>query len=243
MESQGKTSKDSAELPARDAVYWEQRFESSDTPWELGAPSKVLLEGLSILYRGQIALAGLTVLSPGCGTGSDAIALAQSGAAVIAVDWSTHACTRLQSRLSENKQDIGAGSIRVTQGDFFSLPAEQVDLVCEHTFFCAIDPVMRRDYVSIAHRWLKPGGYLVGNFFVLEPEAAKQLPGLSLTKEGVGPPFATTRDELHGLFSRYFTVVELRPASSGEEGRRPGMEWVGVFRKPLLPIRGSNSGD
>jgi SAM-dependent methyltransferase len=171
------------------------------------------------------------VLSPGCGTGSDALALAKAGATVLAVDWSSHACARLQSRLSVGELEVGVGGIRVQHGDFFSLPAERVDLVCEHTFFCAIDPEARRNYVSTVYRWLKPGGYLVGNFFVLESEVAKDLPGLSLTKEGVGPPFATTVDELRDLLSGYFTIITLRPANSGEEGRRSGMEWVGVFQR------------
>jgi SAM-dependent methyltransferase len=230
LESGDKSSQDASES-ARDSEYWEYRFNSGDTPWELGVPSKVLFEGLSIVFQGEKPLAGLTVLSPGCGTGSDALALADAGATVVAVDWSSHACARLQARLSAGHVGAGAGVVRVIQGDFFALPPEPVDLVCEHTFFCAIDPQARKSYVSTVVRWLKPGGYLVGNFFVLEAELARGLPGLSLTREGAGPPFATTVDELHELLSGAFTIIALRPARQGEEGRKPGMEWVGVFQK------------
>lgn len=231
MKRDDEKGKDATSSVARDAVYWEERFLEGNTPWEVGAPSKVLFEGLALLFQGRRSLTGLTALSPGCGTGVDALALANAGAVVIAVDWSFYACARVRERLSAGELGVEAGEVRLRHGDFFSLPAEPVDLVCEHTFFCAIDPQMRRDYVSVVHRWLKPGGHLVGNFFVLSHDAAKQLPGLSLAKDRVGPPFATTVDELKNLLLRDFELVELRPANSGEQGRLPGMEWVGVFRK------------
>lgn len=215
----------------RDADYWNQRFNSEDTPWELSAPSKVLFEALAALYSGKSPLQGVRVLLPGCGTGSDALELAKQGAYVVAVDWSAYACDRLQARLASLQSDGEAGRIRVLRGDFFSVSPEPVDLVCEHTFFCAINPGARQDYVSTVAAWLNPGGYLAGNFFVLPDEEARALPELSLTKDGQGPPFATTVNELHSLFSNHFAIVSLRPGSFGEPHRRPGMEWVGIFRR------------
>ncbi len=215
----------------RDANYWEQRFGSGDTPWELCAPSKVLFEALASVYMGEKPLQGVRVLLPGCGTGSDALELAKHGANVLAVDWSTYACSKLRDRLASLPSDGEVGKVTVLRGDFFKVSPRPVDLVCEHTFFCAISPAARPEYVSTVASWLKPGGYLIGNFFVLSDTEARALPDLSLTKEGRGPPFATTVGELHSLFSNHFAIISLRPGSTGEANRRPGMEWVGIFRR------------
>lgn len=209
--------------------YWQDRFESGDTPWELGHPSVVLLEGFDLLARSGHALAGMSVLSPGCGRGSDAIALARRGARVIAVDWSQIALHDLNERFS--KSASSAGALEVVAGDFFELTPRQVDCVAEHTFFCAIDPAVRPRYARRIADWVRPGGYLVGNFFVLPDATAAALPRLSLTQSGEGPPFATTVAELEKLFSPYFTTEVLQQASKQEPDRRPGMEWIGIFKR------------
>ncbi len=215
---------------SRDAEYWEQRFAAGNTPWELHGPSCVLIESLKGVVGDELDLRGLTILVPGCGTGADAMELASRGASVVAVDWAQYACDQLNSRLAGHDLKDSLGSVRVVHGDFFSVAHEPVDIVVEHTFFCAIDPSRRPEYVSAILRWLKPGGYLVGNFFVLSEQEARELPGLSLTKEGSGPPFATTESELAGLFAQHFTTICLQQAKVAAQGRRPGMEWSGSFR-------------
>ena len=209
--------------------YWQGRFLSSDTPWELGHPSVVLLEAFDELARRGVEIRDKKVLSPGCGTGSDAIALAERGAHVLAVDWSPSAIAEVQTRSQRIAE--GVGSVEVSSGDFFALEARPVDSISEHTFFCAIDPSARPRYVERIKVWLKPGGYLFGNFFVLSEDDARALPRLSLTSSGDGPPFATTVSELRGLFASGFEELVLRPATRSEPDRRPGMEWIGIFRK------------
>jgi SAM-dependent methyltransferase len=218
-------------LASRDVNYWEQRFNSGDTPWELGAASQALFEAVSEVYPDERVLHGLKVLAPGCGTGADAFELARRGAAVTALDWSPHACARLKERITRAKLQNVQGDVQVVHGDFFVSSPELVDLVCEHTFFCAIDPIRRPDYVQAVVRWLRPGGYLIGNFFILPESEITVLPGLSLAKGGDGPPFASTERELLGLLNPYFDTITLRPASKGESSRRAGMEWMGIFRR------------
>ncbi len=202
------------------ATYWQKRFETCDTPWELGRPSIVLLEALAELESRGFVLTGARVLSPGCGTGSDAVEFARRGAQVIGVDWSDAAVVALSQ-----------SPVRILQGNMFVIQPELVDLVCEHTFFCAIDPSMRTRYVETISKWLPPGGFLIGNFFVVPEDYARTLAGLSLTEKRQGPPFGTTTRELEELFSPYFETQVLRPAKAGEPSRRAGLEWVGVFRR------------
>jgi hypothetical protein len=220
----------------RDRAYWQGRFTSGDTPWELGTPSSVVIEALGELEASGFTVSGASALSPGCGTASDALELVRRGARVIGVDWSEVALgvakARYETKRAEHAQaTTGAtGSLELHQGDFFSISPQQVDLVCEHTFFCAIDPSMRPRYAQAIAAWIKPRGFLAGNFFVLDQADASSLPGFSMTREGYGPPFASTREEIERLFSPYFDVITMRPAKTPDPNRRAGMEWVCIFQ-------------
>ncbi len=210
--------------------YWQDRFVEGNTPWELNAPSSVVIEALDELQAKGFDLMGKCALSPGCGRGSDALELVRRGAKVTAIDWSEMAVESLRQRYGTPAQEM-PGSLEVIQGNFFDIPARPVDIACEHTFFCAIDPAMRPRYVDAMVKWVKPGGYLVGNFFVVSEEEVRHLPNRSLTKEGQGPPFAATVKELEGLFSQHFVIRMLRPAKRPEANRRSGVEWVGILER------------
>lgn len=211
------------------AGYWQARFEGLDTPWELGHPSSVLLEAFDQV-GGSHSLVGRTILSPGCGKGSDALELVKRGAKVIAIEWSPAATAEIEKRYRNISGSV-SGSLELISGDLFSVPTQPVDYVAEHTFFCAIDPSDRARYAQKISEWLPHGALLVGNFFVVSPEEARDLPNLSLTQKGEGPPFATTEDELKRCLSPYFSAKVLRPALKPESTRRIGVEWVGIFER------------
>jgi len=210
--------------------YWEGRFEASDTPWELGAPSRVLMEACSELSTFGVSFAGARVLSPGCGRGADALELVSRGASVIGIEWSRLVAEDLMTRYKAACIP-GGGRLEVRIGDFFTVPSAPFDIVCEHTFMCALDPSRRAEYAERIASWVKPGGYLCGNFFIVNDDEIGRFPGLSLTKEGFGPPFGITRADLESLLARYLSVVWLRPGLHPAEGRRAGLEWVGVFQR------------
>ena len=209
--------------------YWQERFTLGDTPWELNSPSTVLVEACSELMRSGFDFRSKVVLSAGCGRGADALCLARRGARVVCVDWSEVAIAEIR-RHRANDPSIYPGALSVQCGDFFAIDPEEVDVDCEHTFFCALDPDKRKTYVETILKWLKPGGFLVGNFFIISGEEASTLPGLSLSRDGRGPPFATTEQEMEVLFNPFFEKIVFRRAGNPEPTRRPGMEFVGIFR-------------
>jgi hypothetical protein len=149
---------------------------------------------------------------------------------VIAVDWSATALSDLTAHFESVEQEC-RGSLSVVQGDFFTIEPQPVDFVFEHTFFCAIDPAMRKAYIERLATWLKPGGSLVGNFFIVDEEVAGTLPGLSLTAAGEGPPFAISTPQLRTFMDPFFHCESLHPALNPEPDRRPGLEWVGIFQR------------
>ena len=192
---------------------WDERYRTGDTPWEKGQPAPPLLE---LLDRTDLELFGAgPVLVPGCGLGHDVRALAARGLKAVGLDISALAVERARDFPMVNGETYEIG-------DFLD-PAWRVGrnftAIWEHTCFCAIDPSQREYYVEAVAGLLEPGGILAGVFFLTPHD-----PG----EEAVGPPFATSLEELEKWFSPWFERIDgwvpLR-AYPGREGR----EWVGLF--------------
>ena len=175
-----------------DAGFWAGLYQSGETGWDQGGPSPGLADFLSSNPLG-IPQGSVRVLVPGCGRGHDARAFASAGCEVVAVDFVEEAI-REAIRLAHSE---GHGAIRFERADFLKLPQRlhgPYDWLFEHTFFCAIDPKDRNRYVETAAGLLRPGGYLLGIFYNIQPET--------------GPPFGSTREELVERFSPCFNLLQ-----------------------------------
>jgi SAM-dependent methyltransferase len=166
--------------------YWESRYQSSDMPWEKGAPSPGLVDFLAAhpeLPRG-------TVCVPGCGTGHDAREFARVGFDTFGFDIAPSAI-----QLAAGKTKAAGLKAKFQLADFLHEdPPQLFDWIFEHTLFCAIKPQERDDYVRAALRWLKPDGqYLAVNYMIPDKD---------------GPPFGTNREELERRFSPHFELAE-----------------------------------
>lgn len=181
-------------------AYWDKRYRQGDAPWNRGVHSPALEETLSRLSRRGRALV------PGCGQGHDARFLAEQGWEVVGIDFAPAALAEARSR-------EGTPRVGYEEADFLALSEKfsgTFDLIWEHTCFCAIPPERRSDYVQSAHRALKPGGKLLGIFFLqtgpLDP-----------------PPHCFTLVELDRFFSSHFQVEaewlpgRCYPGREGEE--------------------------
>lgn len=159
-----------------DRHYWENRYQTEDTPWSLGSPSPPICH-----YIDQHTDRSARVLIPGAGDSSDAAYLHDCGYRDITIcDISPSAIERSKALMS------GKDGISYLTGDFFCLQG-QFDLILEQTFFCAIDPALRPAYVDKMGDLLAEGGTLAGLLFASE-----------FGKEG--PPFGGNIDEYRSLF-------------------------------------------
>ena len=188
---------------------WERHYDENNLEWDLGevAPPFVCLWE-------EMRISPCKAIVPGCGRGHEVIFLAERGFQVTAIDF-TQGAVGLTKRALSKKSLSG----EVLQQDFFELASchnNQFDLMLENTFFCAITPVMRHRYVSIAERILKPGGLLIGLFY-------------ETGKEG-GPPFNTSKSDVEEYFSELFVIKMLSKTSHSAE-QRQDKEWLGVFEK------------
>lgn len=194
------------------ADAWNQRYLESNTPWDLAGPTPELVRLIGEKFFPPKSVA----LVPGGGRGHDAILLAQAGVEVDLVDFAPLA---LEQALALSAH--AATKIFVYRQDFFALPTlpyfrGRYDFLFEYTFFCAIDPSRRAEYVKAVAQLLKTGGYLVGMFF-------------PLVSDKEGPPFVVSQAEVEELFRPYFEIQIEKPRVSVKP--RAEREFLGIFRR------------
>ena len=189
---------------------WQKHYDENDLSWDLGEVAEPFVR----LWEDDVLSPG-ALMVPGCGQGHEVIYFAERGFRVTGIDFSPGAVKLLQESLDQKKLEA-----RVLHQDFFKLEAEHdgfYDALMEQTFFCAIHPDQRPEYVETASRVLKPGGLLFGLFYE--------------TGEEGGPPFNTSDADIRNHFSETFDIVRLEKCSFSNERRRD-KEWLAVmYRK------------
>jgi len=188
------------------ADYWNDRYETDHTPWDLGLlspPLKAIIDGVDDKSA--------AVLLPGAGLGYEVDYLLQQGFQnVTVIDLAPLAIERLRERVGNSP------SLTTITGDFFAHRGHY-DLILEQTFFCALDPALRPAYVRHMHDLLKPGGRLMGVLFgIVFPFA--------------GPPFGGLAEDYRGLFEPVFGQVRLEPCIISVKPRLGSEWWVEVKR-------------
>ena len=113
---------------------------------------------------------------PGSGRSYDALALAEHGFEVVAVDLSPAACEAAKEELAASASATARERIDVRCGDFFELTG-QYDFIWDNTFLCALEPEVRERWAQQMKALLAPGGELTTCVFPIGE------------REG-GPPFA-----------------------------------------------------
>ena len=186
-----------------DQSFWEEKYKHHRTGWDIGGVSPQLQD-----YFGDLTEKNQKILIPGCGNGYEAIWLAQNGFTdVTVIDLAATPLAHIQSK---------APSIKTIQGNFFQVDG-YFDLIIEQTFFCALDPSLRPQYVDKMATLLKPKGILAGLLFSIEFDRK-------------GPPFGGNVAEYQELFDEKFDLITLEPALLSIQPRL-GNEVFFEFRK------------
>jgi len=171
-----------------DNSYWSNRYANNDTGWDTGSITPPLKA-----YFDQLDDKAISILIPGCGNSYEAEYLLQNGFINITlIDISEVLCNNLKERLAPHLSN----GLQIICGDFFEHEA-QYDLIIEQTFFCALEPSLRKVYAAKMPQLLKPAGKLVGLLF-------------SRNFEG-GPPFGGNETEYRQLFEPYFDIQLMEP--------------------------------
>ena len=166
--------------------YWNDRYISKETGWDLGKVSPPLQQ-----YFSGIQDKGIRILIPGAGNAYEAIYLLENGFTnVTVIDIAINPIKRLQEKLS----DKFPSQATIIHGDFFELK-EKFDLIVEQTFLCALPPNYREKYASQMRNLLAEKGRLVGVLF-----------NESVSGE---PPYTADFKTYNNLFEQYFSIHKL----------------------------------
>ena len=183
--------------------FWDTRYRDKVTPWDAGRVPRALRAYAKILSPGS------RILIPGCGSAYEAYYLIENGLDVLAIDFSPEA-------VEVARRNLACFADRVQLADFFSFDfGEAYDVAYERAFLCALPPRIWLRYAQRMSDILRPGGVLVGYFFLAET--------------GKGPPFGTSPAALHQLLDPYFSLTEDQAVEDSIEiftGRERWQVWT-----------------
>jgi ubiquinone/menaquinone biosynthesis C-methylase UbiE len=167
---------------------WNERYQAGDTPWDTGHPSTELIRTIQ-----EEGIQPSRALELGCGTGTNAIWLAQQGFDVTAVDLSPLAIEQARHKTASAKVNV-----QLLQADAFNLPPMGpfpffFDRGCYH--------VVRRvdvdKFLASVQRVTQPG------------TIGLVLTGNAKEKHEPGPP-VVSEQEIGQELGRLFEIVRLR---------------------------------
>lgn len=172
-------------------VDWNKRYIDADTPWDSGVPSVWLRE---FLEEGLVK--PCCVLELGCGTGTNAIFLAERGFEVTAVDLSDEALLRARKKSEDKGLSITFHQADVTT----SLDlGRQFPFVFDRGTYHSVRNLNLKGFQQTLERAVSPGGY----YFVLVGNANETAP------PELGPPRVTAAELCAELEFDTFDLVRL----------------------------------
>lgn len=172
-------------LPDLDENYWQNRYLTQDTGWDLGTISTPLRE-----YFNSLTDKNVKILIPGCGRGYEAEYLFRNGFKnVFPSDIAESAKADFYTRVPDFPKENWISD------DFFSIE-RKFDLIIEQTFFCALNPELRKKYVLKMYDLLNNEGKLAGLLF-------------DFNFESENPPYGGTKDEYLNLFESHFKILKM----------------------------------
>lgn len=192
---------------------WNQNYADGFLPWDTGTVDPMLVETLAT----GVAPVG-RALDVGCGTGTNAIWLAERGYDVLGVDLAPLAIAR-----ADGKRPAGL-TCRFATADFLAAPpATGCQLVfdrgCFHTFD---DPAERATFAAHVAAALAPDGVWISLIGSTE--------GPPRT---MGPPRRTAREVLDAI-EPHLALVSLRSAEF-RDGPEPARAWILVAGRRAVP--------
>lgn len=187
--------------------YWNNQYEANATGWDLGEVSPPIKA-----YIDQLTYKELRILIPGCGNTYEADYLLQQGFTNITV---IDIAPALIAQL--NKKHKGNSNIKIILGDFFKQEGVY-DLILEQTFFCALNPPLRKDYIAKMNELLSPNGKLVGVLFDREFEHQ-------------GPPFGGCKCQYEGMFENSFNFKTFESCTNSNIKRAGTELFINLVKK------------
>lgn len=171
---------------------WDDAY-AQTPPWDIGAPQPAIV---SIVKTGELNPG--RVLDVGCGTGENALFLAQSGFQVNGIDLAKSAIASASAKAAARKADV---NFRVGNALDLEFEDGKFDNIVDSGLFHTFSDEDRTTYVGEIGRVLRTGGkYFMLCFSEKEPT-------------DWGGPRRITRREIENSLRRLFQINYIRDAS------------------------------
>jgi SAM-dependent methyltransferase len=195
---------------------WDERYKvgAEALPWDTGMPAPELVE-----YFERTDSKPTSALEIGCGTGTNAIWMAQKGCKVVATDLSPTAIDLANEKLKEESVDVKFEVADILQTEPVSNGS--VDFVFDRGVYHVMPPDMRHKFIDRVYNALAKDGFwlcLAGNADEFRPEGVE------------GPPQLKASD-LVDYAEDQFEVIRMERASFVLPDNSPHLAWKVVFRK------------
>ena len=175
--------------------FWDHRYRNNEIGWDLGQISPPFKD-----YIDQLTNKSIRILIPGGGNSYEAEYLFNKGFKnVFVVDLSKTALDNFLTRVPDFPKQ------QLIHNNFFDLEMT-FDLILEQTFFCAIEPRLRNEYVAKMYVLLSNKGKLAGLLFnaILFSDR---------------PPFGGFKSDYIKCFENYFNIVLIEKAYNSHTSR------------------------
>jgi SAM-dependent methyltransferase len=192
------------------------RYEAHDTPWDIGAPDFNL-----ILAVTNTPIKPCKAVDIGCGTGDNAIWLAQQGFDAVGIDTSEVAIAKAEEKASKAKSNC-----RFFVGNFLTghIEGAPFGFIFDRGLFHVFETdEERKKLAENVHRHLGEAGLwlsLIGN-----ADEQRNTPG---------PPQRRAGDIVNAV-ERYFEILSLVAGHFGANRPDPPRAWVCAMRKRQIP--------
>jgi 2-polyprenyl-3-methyl-5-hydroxy-6-metoxy-1,4-benzoquinol methylase len=188
------------------------RYEAHDTPWDIGQPDFNLIEAVT-----KMRIQTCKAIDIGCGTGDNAIWLAQQGFDVVGIDSSEAAIAKAKEKASQSH-----AKCTFTVGNFLTSRIEgrpfgfAFDRGCFHVLESDQE---RKSFAENVNRHLQRDGLwlsLIGN-----ADEQRNTPG---------PPQRSARDIVNAV-EPYFEILSLVSGHFGANRPEPQRAWICLMRR------------
>ncbi len=195
---------------------WDDRYKAGkdSLPWDTGMPAPELVE-----YFERAKKKPTKVLEIGCGTGTNAVYMAEQGCSVVATDYAPTAIDAAIQKSKESKLDVKYQVADILAAD--PVPAGSVDFVFDRGVYHVMTPEVRHVFIDRVYSALEEGGFwlcLAGNADEFRPEGVE------------GPPQLTARDFVD-YAEEQFEIHSVERATFVLPDNSPHLAWKVIFRK------------
>ena len=205
---------------------WEDRYSTGNTPWDTGVPDEHLIDIVK-----NLPIRPCRVLEIGCGTGTNALWMAEQGFGVLGIDLSPLAINAAKAKANEvAATGHHEGSCEFRQLDFLSAPPPDgpYDFVFDRGCFHVFDKADEQsEYAKRVAAVLGPQGQWLSIIGSTEGGPREE-----------GPPRRTLRDVVNAI-EPFLELCEMRSVVFRAHAPTKALAWRCLSRQRQVPAQPS----